>query len=161
MFLSQTHANEQTRLAFRTRWSIFMILAIVKQQLRQIRNISRFRFAIAGLLSIITKYKNNLKSRAHKECMAKIGRYVEPLRRCCCAEILPLRFLQGRPARRAFLFVCLFSGSFSGKRRTPIIVVVWITVHNTPGLWITRVLRPQGRFSLQWCSPKLFNRRYE
>lgn len=54
-----------------------MILAIVKQQLRQIRNISRFRFAIAGLLSIITKYKNNLKSRAHKECMAKIGRYVE------------------------------------------------------------------------------------
>ena len=26
--------------------------------------------------------------------------------------------------------------------------------------WITRVLRPQGRFSLQWCSPKLFNRRY-
>ena len=55
-----------------------MILAIVKQQLRQIRNISRFRFAIAGLLSIITKYKNNLKSRAHKECMAKIGRYVEP-----------------------------------------------------------------------------------
>lgn len=54
-----------------------MILAIVKQQLRQIGNISRFRFAIAGLLSIITKYKNNLKSRAHKECMAKIGRYVE------------------------------------------------------------------------------------
>lgn len=38
-----------------------MILAIVKQQLRQIRNISRFRFAIAGLLSIITKYKNNLR----------------------------------------------------------------------------------------------------
>ena len=104
-----------------------MILAIVKQQLRQIRNISRFRFAIAGLLSIITKYKNNLKSRAHKECMAKIGRYVE----------------------RAL------------DRLTVTTMLLWITVHNTPGLWITRVLRPQGRFSLQWCSLKLFNRRYE
>lgn len=41
-----------------------MILAIVKQQLRQIRNISRFRFAIAGLLSIITKYKNNFKEQS-------------------------------------------------------------------------------------------------
>ena len=43
-----------------------MILAIVKQQLRQIRNISRFRFAIAGLLSIITKYENNLKAEPTK-----------------------------------------------------------------------------------------------
>ena len=143
-----------------------MILAIVKQQLRQIRNISRFRFAIAGLLSIITKYKNNLKSRAHKECMAKIGRYVErALDRLTVTTMLLCRDsalkVLARKARSGFLFVCLFSGSFSGKRRTPIIVVVWITVHNTPGLWIIRVLRPQGRFSLQWCSPKLFNRRYE
>lgn len=145
-----------------------MILAIVKQQLRQIRNISRFRFAIAGLLSIITKYKNNLKSRAHKECMAKIGRYVErALDRLTVTTMLLCRDsalkVLARKARSggSSFFVCLFSGSFSGKRRTPITVVVWITVHNTPGLWITRVLRPQGRFSLQWCSLKLFNRRYE
>ena len=36
-----------------------MILAIVKQQLRQIRNIVPFRFALAAMASIITKYKNN------------------------------------------------------------------------------------------------------
>ncbi len=105
-----------------------MILAIVKQQLRQIRNISRFRFAIAGLLSIITKYKNNLKSRAHKECMAKIGRYVErALDRLTVTTIvvgrdLPLRFLQGRPARRSLTF-CLpvlreFVGKTDGRRLT-------------------------------------------
>ena len=98
-----------------------MILAIVKQQLRQIRNISRFRFAIAGLLSIITKYKNNLKSRAHKECMAKIGRYVEraldrlTVTRCCCAEILPLRFLQGRPAPAGLPFFLPVFREFFGK----------------------------------------------
>lgn len=144
-----------------------MILAIVKQQLRQIRNISRFRFAIAGLLSIITKYKNNLKSRAHKECMAKIGRYVErALDRLTVTTMLLCRDsalkVLARKARLAGLPFCLpVLREFLGKRRTPIIVVVWITVHNTPGLWITRVLRPQGRFSLQWCSPKLFNRRYE
>ena len=132
-----------------------MILAIVKQQLRQIGNISRFRFAIAGLLSIITKYKNNLKSRAHKECMAKIGRYVER-----ALDRLKVLARKARSGGSSFLFACS-QGVFSGKRRTPIIVVVWITVHNTPGLWIIRVLRPQGRFSLQWCSPKLFNRRYE
>ena len=76
-----------------------MILAIVKQQLRQIRNISRFRFAIAGLLSIITKYKNNLKSRAHKECMAKIGRYVE--------RALDRLTVLARKARSAGLPFCL------------------------------------------------------
>jgi len=91
-----------------------MILAIVKQQLRQIRNISRFRFAIAGLLSIITKYKNNLKSRAHKECMAKIGRYVERALDCC-AEILPLRFLQGRPAPAGLPFCLPVLREFFGK----------------------------------------------
>ena len=85
-----------------------MILAIVKQQLRQIRNISRFRFAIAGLLSIITKYKNNLKSRAHKECMAKIGRYVErALDRLTvttmrlCSDLLKMD-LQEKPAPAGF-----------------------------------------------------------
>ena len=99
-----------------------MILAIVKQQLRQIRNISRFRFAIAGLLSIITKYKNNLKSRAHKECMAKIGRYVERaldrltvttmlLCRDSALKVLARKARSGGPS----FFVCLFSGSFSGK----------------------------------------------
>ena len=145
-----------------------MILAIVKQQLRQIRNISRFRFAIAGLLSIITKYKNNLKSRAHKECMAKIGRYVErALDRLTVTTMLLCRdsalkgsCKEGPLGGPSFLFACS-QGVFRENDRTPIIVVVWITVHNTPGLWITRVLRPQGRFSLQWCSPKLFNRRYE
>ena len=89
-----------------------MILAIVKQQLRQIRNISRFRFAIAGLLSIITKYKNNLKSRAHKECMAKIGRYVErALDRLTVTTMLLCRdsafkvSCKEGPLRRVFLFV--------------------------------------------------------
>ena len=127
-----------------------MILAIVKQQLRQIRNISRFRFAIAGLLSIITKYKNNLKSRAHKECMAKIGRYVErALDRLTVTTMLLCRDsalkVLARKARSAGLPFCLpVLREFFGKTT-----------------WITRVLRPQGRFSLQWCSPKLFNRRYE
>lgn len=91
-----------------------MILAIVKQQLRQIRNISRFRFAIAGLLSIITKYKNNLKSRAHKECMAKIGRYVErALDRLTVTTMLlcrdsALKVLAGkaRSGGSSFLFAC-------------------------------------------------------
>lgn len=89
-----------------------MILAIVKQQLRQIRNISRFRFAIAGLLSIITKYKNNLKSRAHKECMAKIGRYVErALDRLTVTTMLLCRDsalkVLARKARSAGLPFCL------------------------------------------------------
>ena len=91
-----------------------MILAIVKQQLRQIRNISRFRFAIAGLLSIITKYKNNLKSRAHKECMAKIGRYVErALDRLTVTTMLLCRdsalkalARKARSAGLPFLFAC-------------------------------------------------------
>lgn len=88
-----------------------MILAIVKQQLRQIRNISRFRFAIAGLLSIITKYKNNLKSRAHKECMAKIGRYVErALDRLTVTTMLLCRDsalkVLARKARSAGLLFC-------------------------------------------------------
>ena len=82
-----------------------MILAIVKQQLRQIRNISRFRFAIAGLLSIITKYKNNLKSRAHKECMAKIGRYVErALDRLTVTTMLLCK--EGPLGGPSFLFAC-------------------------------------------------------
>lgn len=91
-----------------------MILAIVKQQLRQIRNISRFRFAIAGLLSIITKYKNNLKSRAHKECMAKIGRYVErALDRLtvttmllCRDSALKVLARKARSGGSSFLFAC-------------------------------------------------------
>lgn len=91
-----------------------MILAIVKQQLRQIWNISRFRFAIAGLLSIITKYKNNLKSRAHKECMAKIGRYVErALDRLtvttmllCRDSALKVLARKARSAGLPFLFAC-------------------------------------------------------
>lgn len=93
-----------------------MILAIAKQQLRQIRNISRFRFAIAGLLSIITKYKNNLKSRAHKECMAKIGRYVErALDRLTVTTMLLCRdsafkvSCKEGPLRRVFLFVFFLS----------------------------------------------------
>ena len=98
-----------------------MILAIVKQQLRQIRNISRFRFAIAGLLSIITKYKNNLKSRAHKECMAKIGRYVErALDRLTvttmrlCSDLLKMD-LQEKPAPAGLPFCLPVLREFFGK----------------------------------------------
>ena len=87
-----------------------MILAIVKQQLRQIRNISRFRFAIAGLLSIITKYKNNLKSRAHKECMAKIGRALDRLTvttmLLCRDSALKVLARKARSGGSSFLFAC-------------------------------------------------------
>ena len=100
-----------------------MILAIVKQQLRQIRNISRFRFAIAGLLSIITKYKNNLKSRAHKECMAKIGRYVErALDRLTvttmklCRDSAPAAF--GEKTRFGGSFLCFGPRRFRCNRET-------------------------------------------
>ena len=133
-----------------------MILAIVKQQLRQIRNISRFRFAIAGLLSIITKYKNNLKSRAHKECMAKIGRYVErALDRLTvttmllCSDSAP-KILAGRPASAGLPFLlrcavlrCVMSCD------VPNHVAMWISVDDTPRVWITHILRPQVPFRLE------------
>lgn len=32
---------------------------------------------------------------------------------------------------------------------------------DTPWLWITNVLRPQGRFGLRWHASGFFNRRYE
>lgn len=50
---------------------------------------------------------------------------------------------------------------FPGNRQTWIFDALWMAVDDMPWLWITDVLRPQGRFGLRWYASRLFNRRYE
>lgn len=117
------------------------------------------------------KVREQLKSRAHKECMAKMGRYVgRALDRLTVTTMLlcrdsALKVLARKARFGGSSFFVLRRADMRPSRfprgRTWIFDALWIAVDDTPWLWITSVLRPQGRFSLRWYASRLFNRRYE
>ena len=102
------------------------------------------------------KVQEQLKSRAHKECMAKIGRYVgRALDRLTvttmllCSDSAP-KILAGRPASAGLPFLlrcavlrCVMSCDVPNR------VAMWISVDDTPRVWITHILRPQVPFRLE------------
>ena len=100
--------------------------------------------------------------------MTEIGCYVErALDRLTvttmllCSDSAP-KILAGRPASAGLPFLlrcavlrCVMSCDVPNR------VAMWISVDDTPRVWITHILRHRCRFGLNPCAVSFFNRRYE